>query len=196
MKQLLLLLLLIVLQQFSFSQTASDFIVIKKKNNRTVKTYFPGLIINFTTTFRQVVSGQIVRIQNDSVFVKEWDIRVVATRLGVTMVDTAGSFITAVHYREIATVFWEKRKKAYELLTDGTLLMVGGLGYTGLNVINGVVQNESIGSRQNMQKLAIALGVAGTGFFLKKLTGRETSFKRRFRVAYIQMNKKKGLQGF
>jgi hypothetical protein len=104
---------------------ASDFISIRKKNNRTVKTYFPGVAITFQTTFFKMVEGQIVQIKNDSVFVKQWDIRIVPTNLGVTVVDTAGSYITSVHYKEIKVVYWDKRKKLHEYITNGSLLMIG-----------------------------------------------------------------------
>lgn len=179
-----------------FSQ-ASDFISIRKKNNRTVKTYFPGVTIKFQTTYFRMVEGYILKINNDSVFVKEWDIRVVPTNLGVTMVDTAGSFVTGVHYKEIKVVYWDKRKKVHELITDGTILMIGGTGYAALNIINGGILGESITDSDNLKKLGIALGVAGTGFLLKKLTGKEARFERKYRVHYIKMNeKKKQLRGF
>jgi hypothetical protein len=176
---------------------ASDFISIRKKNNRTVKTYFPGVVITFQTTFFKMVEGQIVQIKNDSVFVKQWDIRIVPTNLGVTVVDTAGSYITSVHYKEIKVVYWDKRKKLHEYLTNGSLLMIGGTGYAALNVINGAYLNEPITDSRNLRSLGIALGAAGTGYLLSRLNGKEAKFERKYRVHYIRMNeKKKQLRGF
>ncbi len=196
MARLLSILILLFITNSGFAQ-ASDFISVRKKNNRTVKTYFPGIVITFQTTFFRMVEGEIVQIKNDSVFVKEWDIRIVPTSLGVTVVDTAGSHVTGVHYKEIKVVYWDKRKKVHELLTDGTLLMVGGAGYAGLNIVNGGIFGESVTGSENLKKLGIALGVAGTGFLLKKFTGKEAKFERKYRVHYIKMNeKKKQLRGF
>jgi hypothetical protein len=196
MIRLLTLLIFLFITGSGFSQ-ASDFISIRKKNNRTVKTYFPGVMIRFQTTYFRMVEGRILKINNDSVFVKEWDIRVVPTSLGVTMVDTAGSFVTAVHYKEIKVVYWDRRKKIHELLTDGTILMIGGAGYTGLNIINAIVLKEPITDAKNLRNLGIALGASGTGFLLNKLTGKDARFERKYRVHYIRMNeKKKQLRGF
>jgi hypothetical protein len=196
MIRLLNLFIVLFITGSGFSQ-ASDFISIRKKNNRTVKTYFPGVMIKFQTTYFRMVEGQILKINNDSVFVKEWDIRVVPTSLGVTVVDTAGSFVTVVHYKEIKAVYWDKRKKIHELLTDGTILMVGGTGYAALNIINGAILKEPITDSKNLRNLGIALGAAGTGFLLKKLNGKEGKFERKYRVHYIKMSeKKKQLRGF
>jgi hypothetical protein len=176
---------------------ASDFISIRKKNNRTVKTYFPGVAIKFQTTFFRMVEGQIVQIKNDSVFVKQWDIRIVPTSLGVTVVDTAGSYITTVHYKEIKVVYWDKRKKLHEFITDGSLLMIGGTGYAALNVINGAYLKEPITDSRNLRSLGTALGAAGTGYLLSRLNRKEAKFERKYRVYYIRMNeKKKQLRGF
>jgi hypothetical protein len=195
MNRLLFFLSLLFATNQGLSQ-ASDFISVKKKNNRTVKTYFPGVMIRFQTTYFRVIEGLIVQIKNDSVFIKEWDIRVVPTSLGVTMVDTAGSFITGVHYKEIKTVYWDTRKKIHELVTDGTLLMLGGGGYAALNVINGAYLNEPITDSRNVRSLGIALGAAGTGFLLNRLSNKEGKFERKYRVHYIRMNEKKQLRGF
>jgi hypothetical protein len=196
MNRLLSLLVFLFIANAALSQ-ASDFISIRKKNNRTVKSFFPGLSIKFQTTYFRMIEGQILKINNDSVFVKEWDIRTVPTSLGVTVVDTAGSFVTGVHYKEIKVVYWDKRKKVHELLTDGTILMIGGTGYAALNIINGGVLGEPVGSSENLKKLGIAAGVVGTGFLLKKLTGKDAKFERRYRIHYIEMSeKKKQLRGF
>jgi hypothetical protein len=196
MNRLLSLLVFLFIANAALSQ-ASDFISIRKKNNRTVKSFFPGLSIKFQTTYFRMIEGQILKINNDSVFVKEWDIRTVPTSLGVTVVDTAGSFVTGVHYKEIKVVYWDKRKKVHELLTDGTILMIGGTGYAALNIINGGVLGEPVGSSENLKKLGMAAGVVGTGFLLKKLTGKDAKFERRYRIHYIKMSeKKKQLRGF
>jgi hypothetical protein len=196
MARLFSILIVFFISATGFGQ-ASDFISVRKKNNRTVKTYFPGVVIKFQTTFFRMVEGQIVQIRNDSVFVKEWDIRIVPTSLGVTVVDTAGSHVTGVHYKEIKVVYWDKRKKIHEYITDGSLLMIGGTGYAALNVINGAYLNEPITDSKNLRSLGIALGAAGTGYLLHRLNRKEAKFERRYRVHYIKMNeKKKQLRGF
>ena len=72
MGKALLLLLLLSASVKTFSQ-ASDFITVKKRNNRTIKTFFPGVHISFETYDKRYANGLITAIRNDSVFVKEWE---------------------------------------------------------------------------------------------------------------------------
>jgi len=176
-----------------FSQ-ASDFIVLKKKNDRTLKSYFPGVPIAFETFDKRFVEGYITAIQNDSVFVKVYDIRTVGTIWGVTMLDTAGTFITGVHYKEINRVYFDAKRKGFSFITDGTLFMIGGGGYALLNVINGAYLKESVTGSKNLGKLGIAAGVFATGFIMHKI---KVSGRKNYRVEYIHMNEvKKQLRGF
>jgi hypothetical protein len=48
MKQAVLLILLVSIAEVTLSQS-SDFIVIKKHNNRTLMTYYPGAFISAIT---------------------------------------------------------------------------------------------------------------------------------------------------
>ncbi len=48
MKQALLFILLLSITEVTLSQT-SDFLVLKKRNNRTLKTYYPGAFISANT---------------------------------------------------------------------------------------------------------------------------------------------------
>lgn len=173
---------------------ASDFIVLKKKNDRTLKSYFPGIPIAFETFDKRFVEGYITAIQNDSVFVKVYDIRTVGTIWGVTTLDTAGTFISGVHYKEINRVYFDTKRKAFSFITDGTLFMIGGGGYALLNVINGAYLKESVTGSKNLGKLGIAASVFATGFIMHKI---KVSGRKNYYVEYIHMNEvKKQLRGF
>jgi hypothetical protein len=193
MKYFLLLLISFFITLTVFSQ-ASDFIVLKKKNDRTLKSYFPGVPIIFETFDKRFFEGYITAIQNDSVFIKVYDVRTVGTIWGVTKLDTAGSFIAGVHYKEINKVYFDTKRKPFSFITDGTLFMIGGGGYALLNVINGAYLKESISSSKNLGKLGIAAGVFATGFIMHKI---RASGRKNYHVEYIHMNDvKKQLRGF
>jgi hypothetical protein len=197
MKRGLLFYITLAFASPAFSQ-ASDFITVSKKNNRTVKTYFPGLPITLQTTSKTWVDGYITAIRNDSIFIKQYDIRTVPTIWGVTKLDTAGSYIIPLHYREIERVLFDKRGKPFSFVTNGTLMMIGGAGYALLNVVNGKYLHQSITDPVNMKSLGIALGVAATGFLLNRLsTYNYNHFGRKYHLDYIHMNDvKKQLKGF
>lgn len=173
---------------------ASDFIVVKKKNGHTLKTYFPGLPITFSTIDNFWVQGQITAIKNDTVFVNQLIIRSLPTVWGVSILDTAGSFLTPVHYRDIKQVVFDTRRRGFSYITDGTLLMLGGAGYALLNVINGAYFKSPLSSSDNKKRLGIALGTAGAGYILNRI---QKSKHKHYHVAYVRMTEvKKQLRGF
>lgn len=194
MKPFLLFLLSHLFCVLVFSQ-AGDFIVVKK-HDRTVKSYFTGLPITFETTYGSWVSGYITDIRNDSVFIKQYDVKTVPTMWGVTVQDTAGSFIVGVHYAEIKQVEFDEKGHAFGYVTNGAIFMIGGLGYAILNVINGAYQHGSITDSKNMQSLGIALGVAGAGFILNRIAHHKNKHWK-YIIEYVHMKDvKKQLRGF
>jgi hypothetical protein len=98
MKQTLLFILLVSIAEASLSQP-SDFIVLKKRNNRTLKTYYPGAFISATTYNGFSVNGFIKAIRNDSVIILQQQRQLVGTEFG-TALDTV-SFVVGVDYHEI-----------------------------------------------------------------------------------------------
>ncbi len=176
----------------SFAQQASDFISVKKRNNRTIKTFFPGLNISFITTFKRPVSGLITDIRHDSIFVKMWDIRVVPTTLGVTMLDTAGSYIIGLHYKDIEKIDVSDRMKLQQVIL-GPILIIGGAGYIALNLINGAYMKQPVTDSKNLGKLEIAAGAIGAGLLVNYIR----KHRGRYVIEYIRMNDvKKQLRGF
>ena len=191
MARALLLFIFITVAAKSFSQ-ASDFISVKKRNNRTLKTFFPGVHIFFETFDKRQVSGTITAIRNDSVFVKEWDVRPMINSLGIPVTDTVGAYLSGFHYKEINKVEVSDRMKLQQL-TPGRILIIGGTGYALLNVINGAYLHQSITSSKNLTSLGIAAGAVGAGFITNYLVKRGN----RYHVEYIRMNEvRKQLKAF
>lgn len=193
MGRLSILIFLLLSSLLAFSQ-ASDFIVVKKKNNRTLKTYFPGTPIVLETVDYRFVSGIIQSIRNDSIFIKQYDVRTMLNQWGTTTVDTVGSYLVQLHYQDINKVVYQKRE-SFAFIKNGTIFMIGGLGYAALNVINGSYLKEPITEKRNLQSLGIALGVAGGGFLLNRIRHMRNKNGKRYRIEYIRMNDVK-LKGF
>jgi len=194
MKPFLLFLLSHLVCLLAFSQ-ASDFIVVKK-HDRTVKSYFPGLPITLETESNSWVNGWITAIHHDSVFIKQYDVRQVPTTWGVMVLDTAGSYIVGVDYKEIKRIEFDERGQSFGYVKNGAIFMIGGLGYALLNVVNGQYLHESITDSKNMRSLGIALGVAGAGFILNRIEHHKNR-RWKYVIEYIRMNDvKKQLRGF
>jgi hypothetical protein len=185
MRLILIFFCYLLLPAVTFSQ-ASDFITVKKKNNRTMKSYFPGSPITCQTVYGNYFNGYVEAVRNDSVFIKQYDIRPVPGIYGAVKMDTLTSYINGVHYKDIRAMIFEKRR-SFGFLRNGTILIIGGLGYAGLNVVNGKYLGEPIMKGGNLKRLGIAFGVAGTGFLMKYLNNRSEHNERKYRVEYIKM---------
>lgn len=183
--------LLLFLSVQVFSQ-ASDFIVVKKRNDRTIKTFFPGIPISFVTVDGRQAGGMIASIRNDSIFVKEWDVRPMLNGFGIPVVDTVAVYLNGYHYKEIGKVDVSDRM-GFSQVTIGRLLTIGGGGYIALNLINGAIQHDPVTSKKNLTSLGIAAGAVGVGILANYIR----KHKNKYHVEYVHMNEqKKPLRGF
>jgi hypothetical protein len=185
MRKFLLVIFILIFSAPCFSQV-SDFIKVKKRNNRTLKTFFPGSFISCKTVYKNYINGVVHAVHNDSVFVREYDIRSVPNQWGVSSVDTLGSYVVGVYYKDIETIVFKKHE-SFGFVKNGTLLMVGGLGFAVLNLVNGKYLEEPITGPDNMKSLGISLGVAGAGFLMNRLHKINNRNGKKYIVEYVRM---------
>ena len=185
MRGLFILLAVLAASYSGFSQM-SDFISLKRTNNRHVASYFKGSRIELQHVNGQVISGPIEDVRNDSVFVRQWHIVSYITQLGTSKVDTLGSIVYGFHYQEIFRIFHDKRQ-SWGFVRNGAIFMIGGVGYIVLNVLNGWYRKEPIGDADNLKSLAIAGGVAGGGFLLNRLHRYREKNGKKYKINYVKM---------
>lgn len=164
-----------------------DFIVMKKKNGRSAGSYFKGSPINFQHVNGQQIDGWIEDIRSDSLFVRQWNVQTFMTSLGTTRVDTVGYYIIKMHYKEIFSIV-PKRKEGFRYVKNGSIFMIGGVGYALLNVINGAYLDEPITSSRNLSSLGIALGVAAGGLILNRIHHKKEKEGKRYVISYVKMS--------
>ena len=172
----------------------SDFIVLKKKNNRTLKSYFPGTFISASTYSGFTLNGLIQKIANDTIWVEQQTVRQVATRFGVPALDTT-FYIIAVHYRELYKFNYDKhtgpggqvRQTGWSQVGIPKIMMIGGIGYLILELVNTGYRKESLSDGNKLTGIAIAAGIATAGFVWKQLVKRGDRAGGKYRVVYIQM---------
>ncbi len=171
----------------------SDYIVLKKKNNRTLKTYFPGSFISAVTYTGFNLNGIIKEIKNDSVFIEQQEVRQIPTQFGVPALDTL-VYTIRLHYQEIRGFSHGisrpggGRGRSSGLLPS--VLMAGGAGFIVLELVNTAYRGESLSDDNKLTLLAIAAGVAATGFLWKQLQKKANSGKK-YKVIYVSMAPKK-----
>lgn len=195
MRASLLSTLLLLLSSLLFAQ-ASDFVTVKKKNNRTYTTYFPGSVIMCETIYGSYISGSVQAVRNDTVFVKQYNVALVATPFGVNSIDTLGSYVVGIYYKDIDIVTVARRHGSFGYIKDGSIFIAGGLGYALLNLINGKYLKQSITSESNIKSLGIALGVAGFGYLINRLHFSNNRNGKKYRVEYVHMTGQQRLKRF
>jgi hypothetical protein len=191
MKQTILFILLLAVTKVTLSQT-SDFIVLKKRNNRTIKTYYPGAFISAHTYNGFSLNGFIKEIRHDSLIVLQQETRLVGTDFG-SAVDTV-SFTIGVDYREIKTFHYTGdyswgRKRGFAQITLPRLMKIGGVGFILLELINSSYRKESLSENNKVVPLAIAAGVAATGFAITYFQNKSDKAGGKYKVVYVKNSK-------
>jgi hypothetical protein len=187
-RRIILLFLVLAMAGAARSQM-SDFISLRKMNDRYVASYFKGSPIVFNHVNGQHIEGVIEAIRNDSVFVKQWQVMSYMSNLGTSKVDTTGYFILKMHYQEIRSIESTK-KESWRFVKNGSIFMIGGVGYALLNVINGAYLKQPINDPANIRSLGIAAGVAGGGYLLNRLYARKERKGNKYKIVYVKMTGK------
>ena len=185
MLRLLLLFVLTGIYFISFSQ--SDFISVRKKNGRIIKTFTAGSPIIFETKQGIYIKGAIEAIKNDSVFIRTYNIQTVPTNLSVYMLDTVSKNIAGFHYKDILRIKVFKRLRFVRGKID-KLLMYGGAGYFGLNVINSAINHQSLTEKGNLKNLGISVAAFGLGFLIKKFFYVNRFSRKWHKIVYVNIH--------
>jgi len=188
-----LLLLLFIVSGESIYAQQSDFIVLKKRNNRTVKTYFPGAFISASTHNGFQINGIIQSIYHDSVFVTQIEIRQMPTEFGVPKLDTL-IYTLGMHYTDISQFFFTtvantsgtRRKRGFSQVSIPRLMLLGGSAFLALELVNTAYRKEPLHDDSKITTLAIAAAIAGTGLLWQHLKNQETKPGVKFKVVYVK----------
>ena len=190
--------LLLVFSSLATLAQPSDYIVLKKKNNRTLKTYFPGTFISAATYTGFNLSGFIKQIKNDSVFIEQLEVRQVPTQFGTPVLDTVVHSIR-LHYTEIRAFFYttdrpgggSRMKRSFVGGLLPRIMAIGGTAFIVVELVNTAYRNESLSDGNKLTVLAVAAGIAATGFLWQHLQNRSTSAGQKYKVVYVSMATKK-----
>jgi len=188
MKQALLFILLLSVTEVTLSQT-SDFIVLKKRNNRTLKTYYPGAFISAVTYNGFAINGFIKDIRNDSIIIHQEERQLVSKGFG-TELDTV-AYLVGVDYHDIKTFHFTSqytwgRKRGFAEITIPRLMRVGGVGFLILELVNTAYRGESITADNKLVPLGIAAGVAVTGFAITYFQNKGDKAGGKYKVVYVK----------
>lgn len=191
MKKALLFILLLSVTEVTLSQT-SDFVVLKKRNNRTIKTYYPGAFISAHTYNGFSINGFIKDIRNDTIVVLQQERRLMGTEFGSSL-DTM-SYTIGIDYHEIKTFHYTGgytwgRKRGFAQITLPRLMKLGGVGFLVLELVNTAYRKESVTANNKIVPLGIAAGVATAGFAITYFQNKSDKAGGKYKVVYVKNSK-------
>ena len=161
----------------------SDLLLLKKGKGKTLQTFFAGSSIHFIDISNREESGVIKKIENDTLFIKYYDIRQRYTMWGTTVMDTVTAALDKYHYNEIKAIY--KPGKSFEFIRNGTLFMLGGAAYAILHLANAAIQKQPVDGKT----MAIAGSVAATGFMMRLLRKYTYPIGTKYQLSYIGLKK-------
>ena len=179
------LLFTILLYQNGFSQ-GSDFIVVKK-NNRNVKTFFAGSQIEFETS-TGYYGGQISGIRKDTLYLLQFDIRQIPTKLGVYVLDTAAIYRLQFNYKDILAVGSQKQK-GFNLSASGGSLFGGGLLLTTVGLGTWLFTKPGTQYYASLYLVGSGAILAGAGYLLLRSNSGNYKMGKKYSIEYIKVSK-------
>lgn len=161
-------LILIVILSFSFSLAyCQQDILIFKKRNKEIARYWKGTTIAFQQRDKQWQKGEITRIQNDSFY-----IRPMVVRYNIMSIDTLHYSVRGFALTDVTTMpnkgilidyingrFQISRSGGHVhwyWVKSGLLFRIGATVYAGLNIANGLIDNNFSFSESKTELLAAA----------------------------------------
>jgi hypothetical protein len=162
----------------------SDFLVLKK-NGKSIKSFFTGSNISFETD-KGFYAGQINAIQKDSLFLTQYDIQQVLTRLGVTVLDTIAAYRLVFNHKEIINISTQKRK-GFNLSATGGSLFGGGILITAFGLGTWIFTKPGTEYHASPALVISAAALGGIGYLLLKSNGSVYSIGKKYQLEYIKV---------
>jgi hypothetical protein len=174
----IILFFLCVVQAHIVKAQSTDFILLKK-NKITKATYFVGSTIQCTIQSGVFINGQIEAIKNDSIIIKQFDVRQVPTQLGVYILDTVHTYYFKINYKQIKAIGTPGRK--FNWSASGASLMSGSIVIAIASGIVALVDNKRFSP--NLLIGGAALG--GLGYLLYKNGSKGIIIGKKYALVYV-----------
>jgi len=172
------LILIVFLPFAAFAQ--SDILVLKKRN-KLVQSFYPGSQIYYSTAlgFRD---AYIKDIKKDSLFLVQYDVRTVMTNLGVYMLDTVAAYPYAISYKDITAI--GKHTGGF-IKNSGAALFGGGTLLTAAGLVSWVLAKPNTRYYARPELVGGAAVLAGVGFLMMKADKRSMPVGKKYSLQYI-----------
>ncbi|HET7119245.1 MAG TPA: hypothetical protein VFI29_22310 [Hanamia sp.] len=178
------LLILPVAIFFVMSCSAQSDLLILKKHNQTIETFFPGSEMMFSTANR-FYDAYVTSIHRDTIFLVQYDVRQALTRLGVYVLDTVAQYHFGINYNDI--ISFGKNRKNFDWSSSGAALFGGGALLATAGLVTLVVTKPKTEYRASPQLIIGAAAVAGIGYLLMGAGKKNMKLGRKYSLHYIKL---------
>jgi hypothetical protein len=176
MKKLTLVCILLFSFFNNYSQQA---LLLFKKKNITVQSFWVGSIIAFQLRDKQWQKGEITKIRNDSFFIRPVVVQYSLLTTDTFYYDVLGFSVSDVYAMPKRGVLIDYKDGEFQIsrsgghqhwywIKSGWLFRVAGAGYAGLIVANSLLDSD-LSISDSKPQLAVAAGVFLVGVLLKKI---------------------------
>lgn len=165
---------------------SSDILLLKKRN-KTLQTFYAGSNITFTATNGAYRDARIERMKNDTLYLREYITQYLPTTFGTYIVDTIGSYSYRYHYNQVAVIGKEERKN-FNLKGSGASLFGGGI----LLILGSGAVYLFNRSKFSLPLLLASAGLATIGYFLMKPGKSGIRIGKKYKLVYLDIVPLKG----
>ncbi len=169
---------------FVSSCAAQNDLLILKKNNRTVESFYPGSEMDFSTNARYY-EASVTSIAKDSVFLVQYDVRRVYTNLGVFVLDTVAQYHFGINYHDI--ISFGKTRKNFDWNSSGAALFGGGVLLTTAGLVTWIFAKPNTRYYARPELVIGAAALAGVGYLLMKSGNKTMLLGKKYKLHYIKM---------
>lgn len=162
-----------------------DFLQLKKRN-KTIKSYFKNSYITFQTDGYQWLTGRIYKIKSDSIFLYQIDVNLKPSVVGFgTVIDTTVFGLVRLSFKNIRAIPNEHQSYLPKI---GTMIQIGAVGYTALNLANAALQKQAVFDDANKKRLGGAVIAFLLGCVLKQTDPDAYRLGKKYKLVYVKLN--------
>lgn len=180
-----LIIIIIVLLGGGLAKAQPSDLLVLKKHDRTIKSFFPGDDLFFYTSSHNY-NGFIRYIAHDSIYLVQYDIRQVYTGIGVYILDTVAAYNFAVNYKEI-TGIGKNQKNHFDWSASGGALFGGGILLTAAGLGTWVFTKPNTQYYASPYLVGSAALLAGIGYLMVKAKSKGMVLGKKYSLEYIKV---------
>jgi hypothetical protein len=189
---------IVILLLSSFLVYSQQNILVFKKRNKTIASFWKGSTIAFQLANKQWQKGEIMKIQFDSFYIRPFVIQYSMMGTDTIRFNVVGFSIADVYAMPKRGILIDYINGQFQIsrsgghvhfywIKSGLLFRIGAAGYAGLHVLNGIIE-KNLSFSKSKTPLGIAAAVFLGGVLLKKMYTPTLRLKEKYHMEVIKLS--------